>query len=427
VIHYTAIYVLYVLLGLTNCARAGIALGPERSFSQDVYIWQRAWSDPLRDALRECSSSFSNLVVLAAEVSWKNGKKEIIRVALDYPALVGAKRSVGLALRIGPVPGELADERNISLLTSLAAAILKDAKANGLEVSELQIDYDCAESKLQDYRAFVRVLRKAVGPIPLIITALPSWMRQPAFPALVGSSDGYVLQVHSLERPKSLDAPFTLCDPAAAKAAVTKASSVGIPFRVALPTYGYLLAFATNGQFVGLSAEGPAKSWPADAKLREVRADPVSMAKLAQNWAVERPPNMTGIIWYRLPVNVDNFNWRWPTLRAIVASRLPHESVRAQSSRVEAGLVEISLVNHGELDISSRLAVQVRWQNARLVAGDGLRGFELVEEGSSTARFQTRTQPRRLPAGEQWTIGWLRFQRNVEVQLEVINMSEVSR
>jgi len=34
--------------------------------------------------------------------------------------------------------------------------------------------------------------------------------------------------------------------------------------------------------------------------------------------------------------------------------QLPHESVRAQLRRVEAGLVEISLVNDGELDISSR-------------------------------------------------------------------------
>ena len=67
--------------------------------------------------------------------------------------------------------------------------------------------------------------------------------------------------------------------------------------------------------------------------------------------------------------------------------------MRAQLRRVEAGLVEISLVNDGELDISSRLAVEIRWQDGRLVAGDGLRGFELVEGEASTARLTTRTHP----------------------------------
>ena len=84
--------------------------------------------------------------------------------------------------------------------------------------------------------------------------------------------------------------------------------------------------------------------------------------------------------------------------------------------------MEINLVNDGELDISSRLAVEIRWQNARLVAGDGLRGFELVEGGPSTVRLQTGSHPRRLGAGEQWTIGWLRFNQDVEVQLEIKNL-----
>jgi hypothetical protein len=188
---------------------------------------------------------------------------------------------------------------------------------------------------------------------------------------------------------------------------------------VALPTYGYLIAFATNGQFVGLSAEGPAKNWPANAKLREVRSDPVAMATLERTLATKPLPGLRGIIWYRLPSIVDNLNWRWPTLNAIVHAQLPRESVRTQLRRVEAGLVEISLVNDGELDISSRLAVEIRWQDARLVAGDSMRGFELVEGDTSTARLKTRSQPHRLAAGEQWTVGWLRFNRDVEVQLEL--------
>ena len=200
---------------------------------------------------------------------------------------------------------------------------------------------------------------------------------------------------------------------------MAKAGDFCVPFRVALPTYGYLLAFDRNGQFIGLSAELLGKNWPPDAQLREVRSDPLEVAELVQHWTTNRPPALRGVIWYRLPVAVDNFNWRWPTLSAILDSRLPRESLRAQARRVEAGLVEINLVNDGEIDISSRVAVEVRWQNSRLVAGDGLSGFELVDAGASAAKFQTTSQLFRLPAGESRVIGWLRFEPDCEVRCEL--------
>jgi hypothetical protein len=68
-------------------------------------------------------------------------------------------------------------------------------------------------------------------------------------------------------------------------------------------------------------------------------------------------------------------NWRWPTFSAILPSRIPRKSVRVETHRVEPGLTQIGLINDGELDISSRLAVTTRWSGARLVAGDGLHGF----------------------------------------------------
>jgi hypothetical protein len=236
---------------------------------------------------------------------------------------------------------------------------------------------------------------------------------------LAAAADGYVLQVHSLQRPRALDAPFTLCDPAAARRAVERAAQIGIPFRVALPTYGYLTAFDAGSRFVGLSAEGPSKTWPTGVQLREVRANPLELAQLVQLWATNRPAAMRGVIWYRLPVLGDTLNWRWPTLSAIVAERFPRESVRVESRRVEPGLVQISLINDGELDISSRLTIRVRWPDARLVAGDGLRDFELVDGGPSAAKFQPRTQPCRLLAGETQGIGWLRLSEDREVQIEL--------
>jgi hypothetical protein len=213
----------------------------------------------------------------------------------------------------------------------------------------------------------------------------------------------------------------SLCDPTLARRAVAQANGLRVPFRVALPTYGYLLAFDSKGKFIGLSAEGPLPSWPAGTQVRELRSDPGQQASLVKLWTAERPAHLQGIIWYRFPVSGDILNWRWPTLSAIMASRSPRESMRADPRRVEPGLIEISLVNDGELDISSRLAVEVRWPRdgeARLLAADGLRGFEVVEQTNSTLQLKSQSQPFRLPAGEQQVIGWLRFSKDREVQVE---------
>jgi hypothetical protein len=287
-------------------------------------------------------------------------------------------------------------------------------------VRELQIDFDCAAAKLDGYRTWVETIRRKLGPVPVIITTLPDWLNRESFPPLVRAADGYILQVHSLERPRGPDAPFSICDPAAARRAVERAGKIGVPFRVALPTYGYIVAFAPDGRLLGLSAEGPGKTWPVGTQLREVRADPAAIADLVRGWATNRPTAFQKIIWYRLPISLDVLNWQWPTLKAVKAGRFPRESLRTETRRPEAGLTEISLVNDGEAE-SSRPVIEVRWQHARLVASDGLRDFEVVDPGPNTLQFRARTNliSSRLVPGEQQAIGWLRLDRETEVQIEI--------
>ena len=388
-------------------------------FRQQAYVWQRAWTPAVRDAFQSHRGAFSELILLAGEISWHNSRPKFTKVALPFDLLRGGGAPIGFALRIGPFAGPFSDrDATAASVAGIAASILNEAVSNGLAVRELQVDFDCAESKLAGYAQWVRAIKEAVKAVTVTVTALPSWLDEPAFRELAAAADGYVLQVHSLQRPKSYDASFTLCDPELARAAVERAGRIGIPFCVALPTYGYLLAFAADGKFVGLSAEGPAKSWPASAKLREVRADPAALARLAQDWALARPSAMRGVIWYRLPTIEDNLNWRWPTLDAIIHLRSPREKFRAETRRVEAGLYEISLLNEGDLDVSSRLAVDVHWTGAHMQAGDGLRGFELAEVNSLSARLQSKAVVR-LRAGDHWTLGWIRLTKDAEVKLEI--------
>lgn len=430
--------VAFVLLGHHHRPRRS---GPLR---HDAYVWQRAWTQPVRDAVVLHGTNFTEIVPLKAEISWVDRKPQLTRVALDRTALASLRTAdpnnslrkqsgVGIALRIGPYPGPFAslvstntaspsspDAKALtSYLCDVASSLVSEVRSQGIEVVELQLDFDCAASKLDGYRLWLESIQQRVSPLPVTITALPSWLNAAGFRRLVSVAPNYVLQVHSVDRPGSADAPFTLCAPEPALRWVERAGRLGVPFRVALPTYGYTLAFERGGKFIGLSAEGPRPNWPANAILREVFSDPHELSRLVQDWTTSRPAAMTGVIWYRLPTIVDNFNWRWPTLGAIVASRSLQEKLRCEPRRAEAGLTEVSLVNEGDLDISSRLAVEVRWSDARLIAGDALRDFELADRSTSAARFQTKALPFRLRAGDRLKLGWLRFDRDCEVRCEL--------
>jgi hypothetical protein len=407
------------LLLLELLSAAPLARPADAALPQQVYVWQRAWTPPVCDAVLAHATNFSEAAVLAAEVSWKNQVPKTARAGVDYSVLARTREPCGLVLRVGPFNGALGQKQAaVNYLVTLAAGLVAEARAGGIAPVELQIDFDGAESKLDDYRNWLAAIQQRVAPLPVTITVLPSWLDSPAFVRLAAAASNYVLQVHSLTRPVDLATPFTLCDPLVARRAVTRAGAIGVPFRVALPTYTYLVAFGANGKFIGLSAE-PGRIWPEGTQLRELRADPLAMAALANGWATNRPAALRGLLWYRLPVAVDNLNWRWPTLGAIVAARVPRESFHAVARQVEAGLVEISLVNNGELDLSSRLALEARWSGARLIAGDGLHGFELAEPDGSAATFQNQSSNFRLAAGETQTVGWLRFDQNREVQLEI--------
>lgn len=397
-----------------SCSRQKRAAG---TLQHDAYVWQRVWTPQVVDAVSQHGTNFTALSVLRAEVTWRSGRPVTTRVPLNFDTLRASGCQVGLAMRIGPFGGPfVADDERGRFLAQLAQSLLAESRTNRLSVSELQIDFDCPASKLDGYRAWVEALRKAIEPTPLTITTLPSWLKQAAFKRLVAATDGYVLQVHSLERPKSAIASFSLCDPELAKQAVERAARLGVPFRVALPTYGYVLAFDPAGDFIGLSAEGPARNWPTASILREVRAQPEAIARFVREWTGDRPNALRGVIWYRLPVAGDRLNWSWPTLASVMAGKAPAAKLRHQLRNPQPGLAEIDLHNEGDGDYEGAIQLKARWSGARLIASDGWQGVETIEGGPEALRFETRKL--RLPAGESRSIGWLRLDKEVEVRIE---------
>ena len=390
-------------------------------FAQQAYVWQRSWTPAVRNAVGASRDDVAGYVVLAAEVSFASGHLEVAHVTPDWHVLAQSKQPVGLALRIGPYHGRFAaTDATAKRLVELSTSLLAEARRAGVEPSELQIDFDCAESKLAGYQLWLETIRGAIAPISVTFTALPSWLKNREFTRLARSADGYILQVHSLDRPRTIDQPMTLCNAADAAHAVDAAGRIGVPFRVALPTYGYLVAFDDHGQFVGLSAEGPSRDWLASTQVRTLSADPQAVAELVARWQSARPACMTGVIWYRLPTSDDALNWRMPTLRAVMGGRVPAPIVRAEVTRTDAALAEVDLRNVGDADAPFNQAVSVHWNGADLVAADAIGGFERSEgDGQLNLRPSANLSTDRLAPGDRRAIGWVRLSKDKEVVADV--------
>jgi hypothetical protein len=400
----------------------GLRPGPRASgpLPHSAYVWQRAWNGSVSDAVGAHAGSLEGLLVLTAEVGWQQGHPAVVRVPIDYAALGASGKPIGLALRIDPFAGPFrAEDETSRYLADLGASLVTEASNGRLAVAELQIDFDCAESKLAGYHLWVEAIRKRLRPVPVTITALPSWLGRYEFRGLVAACDGFVVRVHSLDRPQGFDTPFTLCRPDAARQAVERAARLGRPFRVALPSYGYRMAFDPQDRFRALGAEGPTANWPTNAQIREVRADAEALAELVASWSRDRPPELTGLIWYWLPVEGDHLSWRWPTFAAVMAGSVPHPALRAEGREATNGLVDVVLANVGPADCPWPVQIVARWQAATLIAADGLNGFEVQTDTAGSARFRSKSPSWRLAAAEQQTVGWLRLSTHAPIEFEV--------
>jgi hypothetical protein len=399
--------------------------GNRPAMVQSAYVWQRSWTPAVVDGVRTCPTGLSKLIVLTAQVDWDGVTPRVTLVQPDYDALRRAGLSVGLALRVTARRTPLdPSEPAVAQVAALARSLVETARAAGIEPVEFQVDYDSAESRLGEYREWLGSLRRAVLPVPLTITMLPCWLGNRDVEALVRATDGFVLQVHSLEPPATFDPAeaLRLVDVEAARAAVRRAATLGVPFEVALPTYGYLAAFGPEGRLLGLTAEGQRPNWPPSAVLRDVRADPAAMAMLVRAWTDRRPGTMRGVIWYRLPVSGDERNWASGTLGCVMKGEVPDPALAARTIVTDDGrLIDIELTNTGKADArldGVRVTVGVGAQ--RLEAQDGIGGFIARQAGNGVIlAARGMGIPDLLRPGERRVVGWVRFSEPGPVSVEV--------
>lgn len=389
---------------------------------EDIYVWQRHWDGKVQQSILDHGHSFHRVVALHAEVSWSDRHKPLVHIPLDYRSLQSNSSTIGLVLRLGPYKGTYKeDDTTAKWLIQMGQAMIAEAKTNQMEVSEFQIDFDCAESKLAGYLLWIQAIRKAIAPTPLTITALPSWMDQKEFETLIRNVDSFVLQVHSVTPPRSTEHRIDLCPVDAARKAVEIAGSFEVPFRVALPTYGYLVAYDSKGNYVGLSAETLPSDWPMDSFIKEAWSDPKSIAGLVSEWENQRPCSMQGLIWFRMPIEGDRMNWPWQTFNEVRKGNIPMPKLIIDVHQSSNELIEVFLCNQGNATAFSPPEVIISWKNAKFLGGDGIQKFELFNSSTNEVVLKnaSNSQRFRIKPNHRLPIGWFRLDRKTKIETKI--------
>ncbi|MBV8378344.1 MAG: DUF3142 domain-containing protein [Verrucomicrobia bacterium] len=389
----------------------------DKPLFQRGYLWQRDWTPAVAAAVTDADRQMDGVVALGTEIQWNSVKPYPVRANLSWETLKRLKKAVALALRIDPYSGPFAEhDLAASTIVNEATRLIQEAQAHQLELSELQLDFDCPQKKLEGYKIWVHLVRAAIRPLKLVLTTLPTWLDEPDFPDLIGQSDEYVLQVHSIPTGHQTGREV-LCDPARARTWVIKAGRLGRPFEVALPTYRCTAGYDPFGKLLGVAMDGVAPLFPPGTRLLEFDSDADALARLVNDWRAARPEQLKGLIWYRLPVSTDRQNWCWPTMIAVTEGRIPVH--RLEVSRQGDNPVDLSMANNGEADVPVNCTVTVTWKKGILIASDALPGWKLRAAPGRVFFSWNSSHGLRLPPGSKIDIGWLRYDRNLPLTLQV--------
>ncbi|MCL4693678.1 MAG: DUF3142 domain-containing protein [Candidatus Hydrogenedentes bacterium] len=381
-----------------------------RPLPHAYYVWQMQWTDSVRDAVARAAPEADRLMVLLGEVSAVDGALAFTPARPDWQSLARDRAQTALVLRAGVSLGPFLNGTGLDGAADYLFGILDGARNAardaGVEVVGVQLDYDCPTSKLGDYRRLLEAMQSRLPDVDLSITVLPTWIKRWEFGDLVDGLSYYVLQVHSLEPPTTVDQPIVLCDTSRIPGYLRRAAWVGVPFYLALPTYGYRVVFDESGAFTALSAEGPAPAANATHQVRLVMPDPAEIAAVVRSVEAAPPRGCRGFAWFRLPNLGDELNWSWTTLEAVREGRVPRTAFDVEIRNLSPALYEAWITNTGETRVWDPIAFEVRWNGKELLAYDVLGGFAGAPNRESESVRLTGPPPH---DADPAMVAWFRF------------------
>lgn len=378
---------LLLLLMVMACAKPSSTELPH-----DSYIWQRVWTPALLESIRISAPYIRQWRVLAAE----NEIGNVFRVMkIDTGVLRETAKEVTPVFRLNgglPIP------------ESAEQVILKTARVwrqANLNISGIEIDYDCPTSKLAVYMQFLSKLSPALhkNGLKLNITALPTWLNSLALVKLLSVSDEVVLQTHAVLNPTQ-----GLFDAKQALAWIKAFAAISpVPFRVALPNYGSRVVWNAAGHIVNVESES--SEGVVDAYAAELSADPLSVAEFVSVLKQSSVDHLVGLAWFRLPTAADVRAWSLQTWLAVLKGEAltPRFSAQAKSSENNTTF-DILLSNDSAIDGIAPHLIRLQANLGHCLLADGLNHYQARIEDNDV--LFALSESIRLRAYQSVMIGW---------------------
>lgn len=378
----------------------GSSAASSSQIPSEVYVWQRQWTAQHATALAQSRESFSGIRVLAAQIHPREGE---IRARVDIPTLASDGRPVTIVLRLDGELAHLDTKRIGGLLNQLIA----DWRQAGVNLRGVEIDFDCARSRLDAYAQLLAELRTEMDSgLRFSITALPAWIGSKSLPGLIEQLDEVVLQVHSVSSPEQ-----GLFDARRANNWISDFAKLSPrPLLIALPAYSAGLIRGVEGRSLVESEV----SVPVAGARHELDVDPLQMRAFLDQLEHEPPRQLVGIVWFRLPLPDDRRAWSLPMLEAVVQGQALISRIDAEM-RASGAAFDLVLRNGGNLDSAFPRTITVGAEHC--TAADAVGGYMFVAEGNKY-HFRLR-EVARLAAGSERVIGWLRCSSSMKGFIDV--------
>lgn len=319
--------------------------------TDEFYVWQQQWSPAVVSAvLNEAPTTlYPLLTVVPAQ-----GKSRLTKI--PWKQLAETQHRIVPVIR---VPVKAFQRADISEeLSRITAQLIQSV--SGCHLDEIQLDIDCPERRLTDYKKLIDSYRSRWPSLRLSITALPCHLNNPSFIQVAEAADLFVLQVHGLDAPDHISMPATLLDLKIARRAIQQAETLQHPYLIALPCYAYELNFSPeSGRFLFLTAEQPAVR--KETLRKRIAAGPADLLNL-QNQIHSLRFNK-GIIWFRLPVEGDRLCLTRPDLAMLQNGELPTSKLTVNIETLSPTTLEIEVKNEGIIHATQAI-LDLNWPTA---------------------------------------------------------------
>lgn len=369
-------------------------------FDHHVYIWQRVWTPSINSSILHSRSEFPVLHILVSEMEL-SGK--IIDANPDYSFLVSNQCKIIPVFRIN---GRSPDSSWNTVISHIDT-VINQVKKKNVSIQGIEIDYDCASSKLSDYAVVLHKIRQLIDSnVSLSITALPSWINEPNLPQVLIECNYSVLQVHSVSDPQN----GIFNNKLAFNNIMQYNSITPVPFRVALPAYSSLIQFDESGKAVLVENE-IVRTFRNRSNAKECEVDPVIVNNMIHKLNKKSLNKLKGYVWFRLPVIEDRRSWTLPTLLSVVNNERLYSHLKIISER-KNGIFDLKLKNEGNIDamISS---IDVSAVNCSIE--EPLSNFSIIKVQS--ALCFTLLSPLKIKAGHTIPVGWLKCDSIKEITI----------